>query len=280
MKKLLKEKEKLEKQLRIVNEKIEKEQKHEIITHEINLKTKELGRCLTDDLLIKVHYLEQDNKILITEYFEEDYEAFLYFDKEYEVIWYLKHVKNSYAALEELKKIEENVKVLKNKLKLLKLLRKEYKHTYSTDTLNLTNNMEISHIDSVSATLPENFTTHLFAKAHFNTNNTANLNITSTISYPYDLDIKSTKFIDGIEFDVTFEDYQDYGSKIETFKCTLDYIGIENVCEVLQKIKAITFSNASLVKLSSSKNIELPIEVKYDWEANSRVFGPSSDDSN
>lgn len=280
MEKLLQEKEKLEKQLRIVNEKIEKEQKHKTITHEINLKTKELGHRLTGDLLIKVHYLEQDNKILITEYFEEDYEAFLYFDKEYEVIWYLKHVKNSYAALEELKNIEENVKVLKNKLKLLKLLRKEYKHTYSTDTLNLTNNMEISHIDSVSATLPENFTTHLFAKAHFNTNNTVNLNITSTISCPYNLDIKSTKIIDNIEFDVTFEDYQDYGTKIETFKCTLDYIKIDDVCELLQKIKTITFSNTSLIKISSSKNIELPIEVKYDWEANSRVFGPSSDDSN
>lgn len=260
MEELFKQKEELERQLLLVNKKIESEQKYERITQEINLKTKELGRRLTGDLLIKVHYLEQDNKVLITEYFEEDYEAFLYFDKEYESIWYLKHVKNSYAALEELKKIEENVEVLKNKLKLLKLLRKEYKHTYSTDKLNLTNNMEISHIDSVSATLPESFTTHLFAKAHFNTNNTVNLNITSTISYPYDLDIKSTKFIDGIEFDVTFEDYQDYGSKIETFKCTLDYIEIDNVCELLQKIKTITFSNASLIKLSGSKNIELPIE--------------------
>ena len=167
MEELFKQKEELERQLLLVNKKIESEQKYERITQEINLKTKELGRLLSDDLLIKVHYLEQDNKVLITEYFEEDYEAFLYFDKEYESIWYLKHVKNSYAALEELKKIKENVEVLKNKLKLLKLLRKEYKHTYSTDTLNLTNNMEISHIDSVSATLPENFTTHLFAKAHF-----------------------------------------------------------------------------------------------------------------
>lgn len=257
MKDLLKQKEELEQQLLLVNQKIESEQKYEQINNEINLKTKELGRRLTDDLLIKVHYLAQDNKVLITEYFEEDYEAFPYYDNEYESIWYLKHVKNSYAALEELKKIEENVKVLKNKLKLLKLLRKEYKHTYSTDTLNLTNNMEISHIDSVSATLPENFTTHLFAKAHFNTNNTVNLNITSTISYPYDLDIKSTKIIDNIEFDVTFEGYQNYGAKIETFKCTLDYIEIDNVCELLQKIKTITFSNASLIKISSS-----------DWEAN------------
>lgn len=263
MEELFKQKEKLERQLLLVNKKIESEQKYERITQEINLKTKELGRLLSDDLLIKVHYLEQDNKVLITEYFEEDYKAFLYFDKEYEVIWYLKHVKNSYDALEELKKIEENVEVLKNKLKLLKLLRKEYKHTYSTDKLNLTRNMEISHIDSVSATLPENFTTHLFAKAHFNTNNTVNLNITSTISYPYDLDIKSTKIIDNIEFDVTFEDYQDYGKKIETFKCTLDYIKIDNVCALLQKIKTITFSNASLIKISSSKNFELPIEVKY-----------------
>lgn len=259
MEKLLQEKEKLEKQLRIINEKIEKEQKHETITHEINLKIKEIERCLTDDLLLKVHYLEQANEILITEYFEEDYKAFLYYDPEYEVIWYQKDAKNSYEALEELKKIEENINLLKNKLKLLKLLQKEYKYNYSTDRLNLTKNMEISHIDSISATLPENFNTHLFAKAQFNTNNTVNLEITSTISYAYDLDIKSTKFIDGIEFDVTFEDYQDYGAKIETFKCTLDYIEIDNVCALLQKIKTITFSNASLIKISSSKNIELPI---------------------
>lgn len=93
MKELLEEKELLEQRLSHINKEIEKEQSRIELNKTINLKTKEVQNLLTGDLLIKVHYLEKENKILITEYFEEEYIAFPYYMKNMKPYYTNKHLK-------------------------------------------------------------------------------------------------------------------------------------------------------------------------------------------
>lgn len=131
MENLINERKELEKRLLEINKKIEKEQTKTELLKTINLKTKEVQNNLTEDLLIKVHHLRDTNELLITEYFEEDYVAFPYFDEDYENILYRQKFDNLYDTLTMLNSIHRNRNILKNKLKLIKLLRKEYKYDFS-----------------------------------------------------------------------------------------------------------------------------------------------------
>lgn len=54
------------------------------------------------------------------------------------------------------------------------------------------------------------------------------------------------------EFDVKYEDYSDCPSKTETFRCTINNVKIEEVSEILHRVKTVTFSNSNLVKLASA----------------------------
>lgn len=58
--------------------------------------------------------------------------------------------------------------------------------------------MHITHNDSILTTLPEPFKTELYTFVTFNKNNTINLDIKHKIKYPYDIDISTEKFINGI----------------------------------------------------------------------------------
>lgn len=104
--------------------------------------------------------------------------------------------------------------------------------------------------------------TELYVFVSFSKNNTLDLDITSRIKYPYDIDISNEKFINGIEFNVKYEDYSDCPSKTETFRCNMNNVKIEDVSEILHRVKTITFSSSSLVKLAGDYS------KKYDWEAN------------
>ena len=250
MENLIKERKELEKRLLEIDKKIEKEKTKKELLKTINLKAKEVQNKLTGDLLIKVHHLESTNELLITEYFEEDYVAFPYFDKDYEIILSRQSFYNLYDTLTMLSTILAKRNIIKNKLKLIKVLRKEYK--YDFHKLTIDHIMHITHKDSVLTSLPESFMIELYTFVSFNKNNTLDLDITSKIKYPYDIDISTEKFINGIEFDVKYEDYSDCPSKTETFRCTINNVKIEEVSEILQRIKTITFSNSSLVKLNSA----------------------------
>lgn len=249
MENLIKERKELEKRLLEIDKRIEKEQTKTELLKTINLKAKELQDILTEDLLIKVHHLRETNELLITEYFEEDYAAFPYFDEEYEIILYRQSFYNLYDTLTMLNSINRNRNILKNKLKLIKILRKEYK--YDFHKLTIDHIMQITHNDSILTTLPEPFKTELYTFVTFNKNNTINLDIEHRIKYPYDIDISTEKFICGIDFNVKYEDYSDCPSKTERFRCTINNVKIEEVSEILHRVKTITFSNSSLVKLAS-----------------------------
>ena len=66
MQELLKQKELLEQQLTTLNKRIEEERKSEKLISEIKNKSKELESLLLSCELIKVHYFENNNKLLIT----------------------------------------------------------------------------------------------------------------------------------------------------------------------------------------------------------------------
>lgn len=250
MENLINERNELEKRLLEINEEIEKEQTKTELLKTINLKTKEVQNNLTEDLLIKVHHLEDTNELLITEYFEEDYVTFPYFDEDYEIILYRQSFYNLYDTLTMLNTMYAKRNILKNKLKLIKLLRKEYK--YDFHKLTIDHIMHITHNDSILTTLHEPFKTELYTFVTFNKNNTINLDIKHKIKYPYDIDISTEKFINGMEFDVKYEDYSDCPSKTETFRCTINNVKIEDMSEILHRVKTVTFSNCSLVKLASA----------------------------
>lgn len=257
MEKLLQEKELLEKRLSNINKEIEKEQSRIELNKTINSKTKEVQNLLTGDLLIKVHYLEKENKILITEYFEEEYIAFPYYDEKYEIILYQQTFKTLYDTITMLNKMIKEAKILKNKLKLIKVLRTEYKYEYDFHNFEINNIMQITHKDSILATcLPESFDTELYTFICFNENNKLDLAITTKIKYLHDIDISTTKLIDNIEFNKRYTDYSDQGHKIDTFRCTINNVKLEDVHKTLQHIKTITFSNSSLVKLASNYSIK------------------------
>lgn len=256
MKELLEEKELLEKRLSNINKEIEKEQSRIELNKTINLKTKEVQNLLTGDLLIKVHYLEKENKILITEYFEEEYITFPYYDEEYEIILYQQTFKTLYDTITMLNKMIKEAKILKNKLNLIKVLRTEYKYEYDFHNFEINHIMQITHKDSILAALPEPFDTELYTFICFNENNKLDLAITTKIKYSHDIDITTTKLIDNIKFNKRYTDYSDQGHKIDTFRCTINNVKLEDVHKTLQHIKTITFSNSSLVKLASNYSIK------------------------
>jgi hypothetical protein len=258
MENLIKERKSLEKRLLEINKEIEKQETKTKLIESIHLKAKEVQNKLTEDLLIKVHHLEDTNELLITEYFEEDYVAFPYFDEEYEIILYRQKFDNLYDTLTMLNKIIKEAKILKNKLKLSKILRTE--HKYDFHKLTIDHIMQITHKDFILATLPESFNTELYTFICFNENNTLDLAVTTRIKYSHDINISTEKFINGIEFNVKYEDYSDCPSKTETFRCTINKVKIEDVSEILHRVKIATFSNSSLVKLTSNYS------TKYDWE--------------
>ena len=250
MENLIKERKELEKRLLEINEEIEKKETKTKLIESIHLKTKEVQNNLTEDLLIKVHHLEDTNELLITEYFEEDYVTFPYFDEEYEIILYRQSFDNLYDTLTMLNKILAKRNILKNKLKLIKVLRKKYK--YDFHKLTIDHIMHITHNNSILTSLSEPFKTELCTFVSFNKDSTINLDIEHRIKYPYDIDISTEKFIGGIKFDVKYEDYSDCPSKTETFRCIINNIKIEDVSEILHRVKTVTFSNSSLVKLASN----------------------------
>ena len=157
-----------------------------------------------------------------------------------------------------LNKIIKEAKILKNKLRLIKILRTEHKYNFHKFTID--HIMQITHKDSILAILPESFDTELYTFICFNENNTLDLAVTTRIKYSHDINISTEKFINGIEFNVKYEDYSDCPSKTETFRCTINKVKIEDVSEILHRVKTATFSNSSLVKLTSNYS------TKYDWE--------------
>ena len=258
MENLIKEQKELEKRLLEINKEIEKQETKTKLIESIHLKAKEVQNKLTEDLLIKIHHLEDTNELLITEYFEEDYVAFPYFDEEYEIILYRQKFDNLYDTLTMLNKIIKEAKILKNKLRLIKILRTEHKYNFHKFTID--HIIQITHKDSILAILPESFDTELYTFICFNENNTLDLAVTTRIKYSHDINISTEKFINGIEFNVKYEDYSDCPSKTETFRCTINKVKIEDVSEILHRVKTATFSNSSLVKLTSNYS------TKYDWE--------------
>ena len=131
------------------------------------------------------------------------------------------------------------------------MLRTEYKYEYDFHNFEINHIMQITHKDSILATLPESFDTELYTFICFNKNNNLDLAITTKIKYSHDIDISTTKLIDNIEFNKRYTNYSDQGYKIETFRCTINNVKLEDVHKILQQVKTITFSDSSLVKLAS-----------------------------
>lgn len=254
MQDLLKEKEQLKQQLTLLNKKIEEAQKGEKLIQEIKDKAKELESLLRKYELVKVHYFENDNKLLITEYSDGDYTDFQDYDSTYEATLYEKQYTMLNKMIDLLNNAIENYKIVVNKLKIRNLKPLLYDYEYHLSDLIYDNIVRIQCSDYVSTSFPESFALSLSAKTKVSDSDTVDLNVHTIISYDYDIDKEYSKTIEGIEFQINYNDCSDYTNRFEEFVCEIKDVKIDEIYNTLQKVRTLAFSNSHLVKLSTFKN--------------------------
>lgn len=254
MQELLKQKELLEQQLTTLNKRIEEEQKSEKLISEIKNKSKELESLLLSYELIKVHYFENNNKLLITEYSDDDYIDFQEYDSTYETTLYEKKFDNLHEALELLDAAIKNHKTITNKFKIRSLKPLFYDYEYSLGNIIDDDTLIIQYSDYVTTSFPESFRLSLNAKIKVSDSDAVDLKIHTIISYNYDIDKEYSKTIEGIEFQINYNDHSDYTSRFEKLICTISDVEINNLYDVLKQVKSLAFSNSHIVKLSTFKN--------------------------
>lgn len=238
-----------------INEKIER----------IKLKTQELQNALVGDFFIKVYYFKKGKNLRIFTYSEKEYEKVKDLDLDniddidinYTYILYDDYFDTHQEVIVQLDDMLENISILKTKLKIIKLQQNTYK-TNSTQgvtynyfsRLSTTKEMNLMHDDSITTSYPEHLDVALNTHIYFNTdNNTFNLNISSKIKYEYQINITNTKFIDGIKFDVHYDDGPDECFKNETFKCTFNNVKLNDIFKTIKRIKTIMINNSHLIRL-------------------------------
>lgn len=251
MQELLKQKEQLEQQLSALNRRIEEEQKGEKIIQEIKDKAKELESLLPKYELIKVHYFEKDNKLLITEYSDEDYSDFEDYDRTYETILYEKQYATLPEMIDLLNIAIKNHKIIANKLKIRNSKPFLYDYECNLRDLIYDDTMAIQYSDYVNTSLPESFDLKLNAHVEISNKDNVNLIINTIVSYNYDIEEVYSKNIEDIQFDITYHDFSDYTSRSEEFLCEIKDVKINKIYKTLDRIRALTFSNSHLVKLST-----------------------------
>ena len=254
MQDLLKEKEQLKQQLTLPNKKIEEAQKGEKLIQEIKDKAKELESLLRKYELVKVHYFENDNKLLITEYSDGDYTDFQDYDSTYEATLYEKQYTMLNKTIDLLNNAIENYKIVVNKLKIRNLKPLLYDYEYHLSDLIYDNIVRIQCSDYVSTSFPESLALSLSAKTKVSDSDTVDLNVHTIISYDYDIDKEYSKTIEGIEFQINYNDCSDYTNRFEVFVCEIKDVKIDEIYNTLQKVRTLAFSNSHLVKLSTFKN--------------------------
>lgn len=254
MQELLKQKELLEQQLTTLNKKIEEERKSEKLISEIKNKSKELESLLLSYELIKVHYFENNNKLLITEYSDDDYIDFQEYDSTYETTLYEKEFDNLHETLEILDAAIKNHKMITNKFKIRSLKPLLYDYEYSLSNIIDNDILIIQYSDYVIASFPESFRLSLHARIKVSDSDTVDLKAHTIISYNHDINKEYSKNIDDIEFQINYNDYSDYTNRFEEFICEIKDVKIDELYDTLQKIRTLAFGNSHLVKLSTFKN--------------------------
>lgn len=157
MQDLLKQKEQLEQQLAALNKKIEEEQKSENSISEIKSKAKELESLLSNAVFIKVHYLEEQNKVLITEYYDPNHQTTKEYDEDYEEILYEQHCDDLRKTLKLLNIAIKNHEIIDTKLYIRDSEPLLDDYEFDLDDLIYNNTMTIQFSDRVHTSLPEPF---------------------------------------------------------------------------------------------------------------------------
>ena len=254
MQELLKQKENLEQQLVSLNRRIDEAQNSKKLIQEIKNKTKELEYILLDYVLVKVHYLEKSNKLLITDYSDEDYSDFQEYDPTYETTLYKKEFDNLHETLDVLNTAIKNHKIITNKFKIRSLKPLLYDYEYSLGNIIDDDTLIIQYSDYVITSFPESFKLSLNAKIKVSDNDTVDLKVHTIISYNHDINKEYSKNIDGIEFQINYNDYSDYTNRFEEFVCEIKDVKLDEIYNTLLKVRTLAFSNSHLVKLSTFKN--------------------------
>lgn len=254
MQELLKQKELLEQQLTTLNKRIEEERKSEKLISEIKNKSKELESLLLSYELIKVHYFENNNKLLITEYSDNDYIDFQEYDSTYETTLYEKEFDNLHETLEVLDAAIKNHKIITNKFKIRNLKPLLYDYEYSLSNIIDDDILIIQYSDYVITSFPESFRLSLNAKIKVSDSDTVDLKVYTIISYNHDINKEYSKNIDDIEFQINYNDYSDYTNRFEEFVCEIKDVKIDEIYNTLLKVRTLAFNNSHLVKLSTFKN--------------------------
>lgn len=254
MEDLLEQKEQLEQQLTLLNKKIEEAQKAEKLISEIKNKVKELESLLLSYELIKVHYFENNNKLLITEYSDDDYIDFQEYDSTYETTLYEKEFDNLHETLKVLDAAIKNHKMITNKFKIRSLKPLLYDYEYLLSNIINDDTVIIQYSDYVITSFPESFRLSLSAKIKVSDSDTVDLKVHTIISYNYDIDKEYSKTIEGVEFQINYNDYSDYTNRFEEFVCEIKDVKLDEIYNTLLKVRTLAFSNSHLVKLSTFKN--------------------------
>ena len=250
MEDLIKQRDELKRQLAILNDQIKQEETKIVLTNKILSKVKQLEDIFANDVLAKVHYSPEENELMITEYFEKEYADFKEYDPDYERILHYIKPKDRTSIIDNLDTAIHNQDIIKNKLKISRLLPTQGSYAFNFKNFVRDNAMEIEYKEEISTSLDEPFDVTIDSKVNFNKDNTVDLRITSTISYYHDIEKEYNKNINDMDFYVVYNEYADNPLTTETFTCFINNVEIKNIHDTLQKIKQMTFDNAHLVKLS------------------------------
>lgn len=251
MEDLLKEKEQLEKQLATLNNKIEETKNKETLISEIKNKANELESLLYGETIIKVEYLEDNNKLRITQDCDPDDADYIdSFEPDHEAILYSERFDNLYEILEILDTAIKNHNIINDKLYIRASKPLLYDYEYSFGDLIQDKTMTINTSDYVHASFSKPLHFALNAEVEMSNPDKMKLKIHTTISYKYDIEKRYSKVIDGINLNIKYTDISECTNRSEKFTCNIEDVEIHNIYNILQKVKALAFSNSHLFRLS------------------------------
>lgn len=248
MQDLLKQKEQLEQQLAALNKKIEEEQKSENSISEIKSKAKELESLLSNAVFIKVHYLEEQNKVLITEYYDPNHQTAKEYDEDYEEILYEQHCDDLRKTLKLLNIAIKNHEIIDTKLYIRDSEPLLDDYEFDLDDLIYNNTMTIQFSDRVHTSLPEPFDLVSCAEVRVIDSENVNITVNTKITYNYDIEKKYSTIIDGIHFKNNYTNRSDYTIHSEELVCKIENVDTEEIYSTLSNIRNIAFNNSHLVK--------------------------------
>ena len=251
MEDLLQQKEQLEKQLATLNNKIEETQNKETLISEIKNKANELESLLYSETMIKVAYFENNNKLRITQDCDPDDADYIdSFEPNHESILYSERFDNLHETLEILDTAIKNQNIINNKLAIRDSKPLLYDYEYSFDDLIQDKIMTITTSDYVHTSFSKPLHFALNAEVEMSNTDKIKLKIHTTISYKYDIEKRYSKVTDGINLKIKYTDISECTNRSEQFTCNIEDVEIRNIYNILQKVKALAFSNSHLFKLS------------------------------